>query len=306
MAARVAAGMFGGVLSALSQTIVADVIPFERRGRAMGIVMSSFSFSTVAGVPLGLFMASHLSWQAPFIGIAALSAAFAVGAALTLPALDHHLRGGDRPSVWRGIGLVLADANHQRAFVFSALLMFTGFTILPYLTIYLQANVGVVTEEVPYLYLCGGVATLFTARLFGRLSDRWGKQRTFTLLALAVIVPLLATTLMPRWPLWAVLVVSTCLFIFMSGRMIPGMAMVTGAANPALRGTFMALNASVQSAAMGLASFLGGLIIGRDAAGLVQHYWISGLLGAGASVTAILMARRLNMHGSEAVVRSVP
>jgi Arabinose efflux permease len=44
MAARIAAGMFGGVLSALSQTIVADVVPFERRGRAMGIVMSSFRF----------------------------------------------------------------------------------------------------------------------------------------------------------------------------------------------------------------------------------------------------------------------
>jgi predicted MFS family arabinose efflux permease len=107
---------------------------------------------------------------------------------------------------------------------------------------------------------------------------------------------------MPRWPLWAVLVVSTSLFIFMSGRMIPGMALVTGAANPALRGTFMALNASVQSAAMGLASFLGGLIISRDAAGLVQHYWMSGLLGACVSVAAILMARRLRVHGSAAVV----
>ncbi len=57
MLARVLAGIFGGVLSALSQTIIADVIPFERRGRAMGIVMTSFSVSTVAGVPLGLFLA---------------------------------------------------------------------------------------------------------------------------------------------------------------------------------------------------------------------------------------------------------
>jgi len=304
MVARVAAGAFGGVLSALSQTIVADVIPFERRGRAMGIVMSSFSVSTVAGVPLGLFLASHLSWQAPFIGIALLSGAFAAGAALTLPALDHHLRAADRPSAWRGIGMVLAESNHQRAFAFSALLMFTGFTVLPYLTIYMQTNVGVLAEEVPYLYLCGGMATLFTARLFGRLADRWGKQRTFNALALTVIVPLLVTTLMPRWPLWGVLVVSTSLFIFMSGRMIPGMALVTGAANPALRGTFMALNASVQSAAMGLASFLGGLIISRDAVGQVQNYWMSGLLGACASVAAILMARRLRMHGSGAVVHA--
>ena len=59
MAARVAAGVFGGVLSALGQTIVGDVIPFERRGRAMGIIMTSFSLSTVAGVPLGLYLAAH-------------------------------------------------------------------------------------------------------------------------------------------------------------------------------------------------------------------------------------------------------
>lgn len=300
MLARVAAGMFGGVLSALSQTIVADVVPFERRGRAMGIVMSSFSVSTVAGVPLGLFLASHLGWQAPFIGIAGLSAVLAAGAAWTMPALSHHLSVKDRPPIWRGIGMVLAEPNHQRAFVFSALLMFTGFTVLPYITIYMQANVGLLQTQIPYLYLCGGLATLFTARLFGRLADRLGKVRMFTVLALAVIVPMLATTLMTPWPLWAVLVVSTGLFIFMSGRMIPGMALVTGAANPALRGTFMALNASVQSAAMGLASFVGGLIISRDADGLVQHYWVSGLLGAGASLAAIWMARRVRVHGSVA------
>jgi predicted MFS family arabinose efflux permease len=200
--------------------------------------------------------------------------------------------------------MVLADRNHQRAFAFSALLMFTGFTVLPYFTIYMQANVGVLPEQIPYLYLCGGVATLFTARLFGRLTDRMGKVPTFNALAVGVMLPLLTTTLMPPWPLWAVLIVSTGLFIFMSGRMIPGMALVTGAANPALRGTFMALNASVQSAAMGLASFVGGLIISRDATGLVQHYWVSGLVGVGASLTAMALARRVRVHSGQGVHRT--
>ncbi len=53
MAARIAAGLFGGVLSSMAPTIVGDVIPFERRGRAMGIVMTSFSAASVAGVPAG-------------------------------------------------------------------------------------------------------------------------------------------------------------------------------------------------------------------------------------------------------------
>lgn len=54
------------MLTALGQTIIGDVIPFERRGRAMGIVMTSFSVATVAGVPLGLFLAAHLGWHLPF------------------------------------------------------------------------------------------------------------------------------------------------------------------------------------------------------------------------------------------------
>lgn len=303
MVARVAAGTFGGVLSALSQTIVADVVPFERRGRAMGIVMSSFSVSTVAGVPIGLFLANHWGWQTPFIGIALLSGALALGAALTLPPLTQHLQAANRPSVWRGIAQVLADANHQRAFAFSALLMFTGFTMLPFITIYMQANVGLLPTQIPYLYLAGGVATLFTARWIGRLSDRLGKVRVFTALALAVIAPMLATTLLPPWPLWAVLIVSTALFISMSGRMIPGMALVTGAAVPALRGTFMALNAAVQSAAMGLASLVGGLIIGRDAQGLVTHYWVNALVGAAASLLAVVLVRRVRVHGTPGVQR---
>jgi predicted MFS family arabinose efflux permease len=300
MAARVAAGMFGGVLSALSQTIVADVVPFERRGRAMGIVMSAFSLSTVAGVPLGLTLANHLGWQAAFFAIAAVSALLAVGAALTLPRLDHHLRLADRPSTFRGIAMVLGERNHLQAFGFSALLMFAGFLVIPFITIYMQTNVGLTEAQIPMLYLVGGLATLFTARWFGRLSDRLGKVRTFSLLAVAVNLPLMATTLLPPAPLPVVLVVSTLLFVFLSGRMIPGMALITSATQPALRGTFMVLNAAVQSGAMGLASFLGGLIISRDAAGLVQHYWVSGLVGVAASLASIWVARRLVLHGAVA------
>jgi len=66
MVARGLAGAFGGVLGALVQTIVGDVIPFARRAKASGIVSAAFSFSTVAGVPLSLWLASSFQWRAPF------------------------------------------------------------------------------------------------------------------------------------------------------------------------------------------------------------------------------------------------
>jgi predicted MFS family arabinose efflux permease len=301
MVARILAGIFGGVLSALSQTIVADVIPFERRGRAMGIVMTSFSVSTVAGVPLGLFLAAHFSWHAPFFGIAALVGLLAAGAYVTLPSLTDHLKVANKPSAWSGIKQVLADTNHLKAFAFSGLLMFAGFTVIPFITIYLQTNVGWQTEQVPYVYLSGGLVTLVTARMIGVLTDRKGKVFMFSLMAVLVIFPMAATTLTEGLPMWAVLLVSTTFFACMSGRMIPGMAIITSAANPQLRGTFMALNSAVQSASMGMAAFIGGLIISRDAQNLVQNYWVAALVGACASVAAIFLARSLKLYQTPAV-----
>ncbi|MEK7690664.1 MAG: MFS transporter, partial [Bdellovibrionota bacterium] len=43
LASRVLAGLFGGPATALAFAIVTDVTPVEMRGRAMGILISSFS-----------------------------------------------------------------------------------------------------------------------------------------------------------------------------------------------------------------------------------------------------------------------
>jgi predicted MFS family arabinose efflux permease len=297
MAARIAAGAFGGVLSALSQTIVADVIPFEKRGRAMAIVMSSFSAATVAGVPLSLFLAAHWGWHMPFFAIAAVCAVLAAVAWNTMPSLKDHL--GRAPSSALGnIKIVLADTNHQKAFLFSALLMFAGFTVIPYITIYTTTNGGLTNAQLPYIYLCGGAATLLTARWIGRLTDQLGKPAMFRRVALLTMLPLFLMTQSAPWGLWGMLAVSTCFFICMSGRMIPGMAIIGAAGNPQLRGTFMALNSSIQSAAMGVAAFVGGLIISRDAQGLVQHYGVNALLGITATLISVWLVGKLSLYGA--------
>ena len=299
MVARIAAGAFGGVLSALSQTIVGDVIPFERRGRAMGIVMTAFSAASVAGVPAGLFLAERFGWHAPFFAITALSAVFAIFAAVTLPVLTDHLKGSQRSSALQRIGAVLADRNHLKAFVFSALLMFAGFTTVPYLAMNLQFTVGLRADQLPYVYLFGGVATLVTARVWGSLSDSWGKVATLRMLAVCSIPVMFGVTLLPPGTaLWIIFVSTTLIMIFMSGRMIPGMAIVTSAAHPELRGTFMSLNSAVQSAGMGVAAFVGGSLISRNSQGQLQNYWMTAVVGSIASLLAIWLVGRLDLRNA--------
>ena len=319
MAARIAAGAFGGVLTAVAHTIVADVIPFERRGRAAAVVMSSFSVATVAGVPASLWLAAWAGWHAPFIAIAVLCAGLALAASLTLPRLSHHLAGGGA-GVWRGMAEVVADANHRRAFVFSALLMTTGFTLIPYITLFNTSNAGLQDHQIPLLYLFGGIGSLLSARWVGRLTDRHGKVRVFGWIAALVQLPLLGVALAPeawQWltgtPLRApvpqvglllVVAMSTAMFAIMSGRMIPGMAILASAAEPARRGTFMAFNGAVQSAAMGLAALVGGLIISRDDSGLLRHFWVAALVGCAASLASIWVARGLTLHNQQSGPKS--
>ena len=301
MVARVASGFFGGVLMALSQTIVAEVIPFERRGRAMGVVMTSFSVATVAGVPLALFLASHFNWHAPFLAIALMVSVCALGAAKTLPSLKGHLAahpiGDSAPNMLANLRLVLVDPNHLRAYAMSASMVFAGFAVIPYIALYLQGNAGFKPEQIPYVYLTGGICTLISARLIGHWSDRAGKAYAFRRLALLMPLPLLAMTFSADLPMVGVLLVSSVLFVVMSGRMIPGMALIGAAADPRRRGSFMTLNSAVQSLAMGLAALVGGQILGRDGNGHLTHYWIAALLGGGASLLSFVLASKLRLNG---------
>ena len=297
MLARIAAGAFGGVLAALVQTIAADVIPFERRGRAMGIVMSGFALASAAGVPAGLFLAAHVNWHTPFFAIAGVCGVLTFGAWLTLPPLSGHLQ-HERNSPLSNITEVLRDINHQKAFLFTALMMSAAFTVIPYITIYTTINGGLTVQQVPYVYLLGGAATLLTTRWVGRLTDSVGKAKMFSIMSVFVMLTVMSVTLSAPLGLWGILAVTTLMFIAMNGRMVPGMAVVTSAANPKLRGTFMVLNSSVQSAAMGVATFVGGLVISRDAQGMVQHFWVNALLGAVATVLSLALVGRLKLYGA--------
>ena len=301
LAARGTAGAFGGVLGSMVQTMVGDLIPFERRGRASGTIMSAFSLSTVAGVPLSLYLANHFGWRFPFIFIAVLACGFLLLGWKMLPVLRGHLPGAsvsetERAHPLAAMAAVLRDANHLRALLFMALIMFSGFTVIPYITIYVTANVEIRQQDIPLIYLFGGCATFFTSRLVGRLADVHGKIRVYRWIALCSLVPLFVQTHLWPVPLWVMIFWSTIFFIFVPGRMVPAMAIVTSAVQPRLRGTFLSMNGAVQQLASGVASYLGGAMIAADATGRIVGYDRVGYLAMGATLAAMAFVGQIDMH----------
>lgn len=294
--ARGLAGAFGGVLGALVQTIIGDTIPYARRARASGTVSAAFSFSTVAGVPLSLWLASYFQWRAPFIFIVILVVLFMLVAIRVLPELRHHLSHEKQVHPFSALFAVMRDANHWRAMTLSALIIFSGFTVIPYITVYAVNNIDVSQHDIAYIYLAGGAATLFTARLIGHWADASGKVKVYRMIAFTAMVPLIAVTHIQSASLGWWLVCTTLFFVLVSGRFIPAMAIITSAAQPRLRGTFMSLNATVQSLAMGLAATLSGFIITQDASGQVIGYENVGYVAITANIIAIWFVSRVVMH----------
>jgi len=296
MAARIAAGVFGGVLGALVQTIVGDSIAFDRRGRAMGVVMASFSLATVAGVPASLWLASQGGWHWPFIAIAAACIPVWLIALQVVPSLRGHLAGAAGGSSFNQLARVLAEPNHWRAFGLSILMVMGSFSIIPYITIYTTTNLGLTQAQVPLIYLVGGVATFFTARIWGQLADRYGKVLVFRLISVVAVLPMLALTHLTAVSVPWLIVVTTAFFVFVSGRMVPGMALLTAAPPPAMRGAFMSVNGALQSGAMGLAAWLGGALISRTPDGLVQGYGRTGWLALCTTVLMVWWVGQLQLH----------
>jgi predicted MFS family arabinose efflux permease len=293
LVARGLAGIFGGMMGALVHTMVADAIPFERRAKATGYIATAFSVSSIAGVPLSLLLADALGWQAPFLLIAFVSGGLIWFGYRALPEFRAHLDVAREERAVRQMLRVVVEPNHLSAMLLSCLVILGGFTVIPYITLYAVTNVGIAGDEVPVIYFLGGAATLITARLIGALADRLGKVRVFRTIALAACVPVLLVTNIGQVHLLVYLAITTLFFILVSGRMVPLLAIVGAAVKPQERGTFLSLNATVQSMAMGLGSMVGGLFITQTPDGFISGYGWVGLVAACFNVLAALWVGRV-------------
>ena len=295
LAARVLAGAFGGVLGAQILAIVADAVPYARRARANALVASAFSLAAIAGVPAGLWIAAHASWRAPFLAVAGLSVAIGLAASWLVPPIEGHVAHGRSRRPLERVHAIVAVPNHWRAFAFMLALMLAGFTVIPFVAAYAVANVGLLESELPAMYAVGGVATLVTAQVIGRLADRYGKKRVYAGVALASIAPILAVTHMPRSTLAWFLPVSTLFFVLVPGRFGPAMALISGSAEPRVRGSFMSFNAAVQQLGAGLAALAAGAIVGRAADGSLAGFGWVGWAATAFTLASVLLAFRVRV-----------
>jgi len=295
LAARVLSGAFGGVSGALVMAIVSDVVPAERRAAGIGIVMTAFSAAAALGVPFGLQLAQRFQWEAPFFMLASIAAVMWLVAFMGLPSVRQHLRDGPGNRT-RAFTELLRDANAGRALLFMATLVFGHFAIIPLLSPYLVANVGLPERHLFLVYFVGGVLTVFTAPLVGRVADSKGRFRVFSFLVAVAGLVTLAITHAGPLPTWTVLVLSGLFFVFASGRFVPAQAIVSLAVPSSRRGAFMSLSGCARDLAAGLTSSIGGWVVAKTPSGqLLNFHWL-GWMAVASSLVSLWLARQVRVN----------
>lgn len=290
--ARCVTGAFGGLLGANVLSIVGDLTPIEKRSETMGIIMAAFSAASVFGVPFGLFLATRFGWQTPFMFLAIIGLPILILNVLMVPNVNQHLANGTEKPL-KILKDMFSDGNQLFAHLFIVLLMLGQFSVITFIAPYMVSNVGFSESQLMFIYLAGGTCTFFSSPIFGRYADRFGQLKFFVVVTLLSLIPIWVITHLTAMALPAVLVITSIMFILISGRIIPAMTMITSSVKSGRRGGFMSANTAIQQIGAGTASFLAGSIVMKNASGTYDNYELVGYLAIAASLVAILVATRL-------------
>lgn len=291
--ARIVAGAFGGVLTSIIFAIVTDLIPFNRRGSALSIIMSAFSVASVIGVPLGLIIAEAYNWQSTFIFIALLSFGVLIACLKVVPSVKDHVSKSSLKGNLQRLYKLTVDRDYLWSYTLVGINILSIFMIIPFIAPYAIKNVGLLESDLKYIYLVGGICTVITARIIGKLTDSKTPIKVFSILVPLSCIPIILMTNMSKSPLFIYLTVSSLFMMLVSGRMIPLMTMASGIASLKDRGTFMGILNSVRSFGTSIATLVAGFIIVEEN-GKFIGYDTTGYISILIAVITLVLSFKVN------------
>lgn len=295
LTARIMAGFFGGLLTPSVYAIVTDLIPYQRRGKALGMIMASFSISSTLGIPLGLMIADYFSWRSTFHFIGAGATLVLIANIWLLPTVPVKT-----PEVFKvkeqmlRLWKTFTEIRHRKAFIVIMCYTFSGFMLFPFLSPYAVSNIGLAETDLKYIYLVGGIFTIFMARAAGHLTDSIGPLKVFFPAVLLSLPFIYWYTTADSLPLAHLLVISTGFMVMINARFVPLMTMISKVPDESRRGSFMGVLMSLRSFTAAAATASTGFLIFEDSSGKLINFDLSGFISISLSVIAIFFVIKLH------------
>ncbi|MEU6465717.1 Cmx/CmrA family chloramphenicol efflux MFS transporter [Streptomyces sp. NPDC046976] len=277
-ASRVVAALANAGFLAVALTAAAALVPPDRKGRALAVLLSGTTVATIVGVPAGSVLGTLLGWRAAFWAVAVLCLPAAVGILRSIP--------GRRPErgTARALGAELAQLRRPRLLLMmllGALVNAATFASFTFLAPVVTGTAGLGGLWISVALVLFGTGSLAGVGVAGRLSDRRPG------LVVAVGGPLL----LAGWPALALLAhrpAALLTLVFVQGALsfALGSTLITRVLYEAAHAPTMA--GSYATAALNIGAATGPLLASATLTGTaLGPLWVSGALVALALLIAL-------------------
>lgn len=296
LGARIVTGLFGGVIGAITLTIMTDLFETNQRGRVMGFVQMALSGSQILGIPIGLYLANTWGWHSTFLMIVVLASLIAIVIMLKIKPIDKHLALQSDKNAFLHLWHAIANPSYQTGFIATAFLSVGGFMLMPFSSSYLINNIKITPHQLPLVFMFTGISSIIVMPLIGKLSDKTDKFLVFSAgCVVAIMMILIYTNLVPV-PLWQVVVINMIMFMGIMSRIIPATTLTMSIPDMKDRGAFMSVNSSLQQMAGGLAALFAGVIVTqKDKTSPLEHYGTLGMVVSAVILISIFLIYRVNI-----------
>ena len=179
LALRFFAGIVGGTTMGVGTSILINCAPENLRGKVLATVIASFPMVSIAGMPAVLFLCTHYGWHFALWSVSVLCL-------FCLPLIIFIVPGDTPPSGSRN-----KIAMDKQTLVFAsctAVVQFSPMLIIPVLTPLLMQFMGAQQQQLPGLFLTGGIVGYLSTKMTGILTSR------VSALSLATVSTLLFAT----------------------------------------------------------------------------------------------------------------
>ncbi|HBJ69378.1 MAG TPA: hypothetical protein DDZ09_14270, partial [Alcaligenes faecalis] len=246
---RLGAGLLGGFLMSAAMTLLLNGMNAELRTDAIAIVVSAFALVSIAGMPATLFIAVELGWRIALMTLAVLCLLAAAIAHRYLPsnqlvaAQPSQLALGKE--AWRWLSLpAIAQAG--------------SLLLIPVLIPILELRYDTQAQQMPVIFMLGGVAALTASRLSATGIKTWGETRISDLGTLILLLSLVMLALG-----WGTAYGFMILFMIGSySRLVCASACSASYPTQARRGRFMALQTTSNHIGSFIALAVPSLLLG--------------------------------------------
>ncbi|KKC31337.1 MFS transporter [Devosia psychrophila] len=168
MAARVLVSVVHGTYFGIAAIVAVNLVPADKRGFAVALILSGLTVSNILGVPGGTAIGTALGWRATFWAVGVLGLLATLAIALFLPAATG--QSSTSGSFLREFK-ALARQQIVTSLAIAILVMIGQYSLFTYIAPLLLEVSGLDVNVVPLVLLLYGVGATIGVFVGGRLAD---------------------------------------------------------------------------------------------------------------------------------------